>query len=346
MLSENTLKKYVPFSGLNDAFLSEAVQSIHVTKAKKGTIIFKRGKDLADKFFLLEGEVHLINNEFGSEKVLSKDDRALSALNVHSPTTVSAIAKTAVTYFTINSSDLEHFTKGELAVPLLSTSDISLEDTNEIHVADLSGEQDWMSCLLQSPLFNRIPTSQLQELFAKFETIEASSGECIVKEGAKGDYFYVLASGSAKIYDRSGAIDVRIKQGQYFGEEALISAAPRNASVEMLSNGILKRLSSEDFTQLVKSPVLQYIDSNALDGYERPFKVLDVRLPIEYRAHHLPGSINVPLSRLRTTLTELAQTNAYAVSDEGGGRADIAAYLLCQAGFDAFVLKSTVSEPA
>lgn len=343
MLSENILKSFAPFAGLNDAFLSEAIRCIHVTKAKKGTIIFKRGKELADKFFLLEGEVHLINNEFGSEKVAGGEERSKYALNVSSPTQVSAIAKTSITYFTINASDLDHYTKGRLAPPVLN-DEVSAEDSLDIQVMDVSDQKDWMSCLLQSPLFNRIPTSQLQELFTKFETLEVKKGDCLVKEGAKGDYFYVLASGRAEISDRTGATHVRLKEGQYFGEEALISQAPRNASVTMLTDGLVKRLSCDDFTHLVKRPVLQYLDAKALSGIERPYKVLDVRLPIEYRANHLPGSINVPLSKLRTTLTELAHNNAYLVSSEGGSRADIAAYLLCQAGFDAFVLKGELSD--
>ncbi len=337
MLTKNKLKTFAPFSAFDDVFLSEALATVHVATAKKGAIIFKRGKSLADQFFLLEGEVHLINNEYGSERVSSQDARALEPLNLHSPTGVSAIAKTPIVYFTINRADLEQLSRGRITAPMMDEPEAG-EDCYEFLVSDLADDGDWMSCLLKSPLFNRLPSAQLQELFVKFETIEVEKGDVVVKEGAKGDYFYVMAAGFAHISDRSGAIDVTVREGQYFGEEALISRAPRNASVVMMSPGVLKRLNWEDFSQLVKAPVLQYLDANGLSSIGRPYKVLDVRMPIEYRGDHFPGSINVPLSKLRTSLPELAHTNAYAVRDDGAGRADVAAYLLCQAGFEAFVL--------
>jgi rhodanese-related sulfurtransferase len=207
----------------------------------------------------------------------------------------------------------------------------------------LSDSQDWMTCLLQSHLFTRIPWAQLQELFNKFETLEVDAGEKVIREGARGDYFYVLASGTALVTNRSGSVDIELKEGDYFGEEALLSDAPRNASVTMLTSGILKRLSAEDFASLVREAVIQYVDWRKLDGLKKPYKLIDVRMPLEYRAGHLPESLNLPLSRLRSSLRELSQGSIYAISDEAGPRAEIAAYILCQAGFDVVVVKNAAS---
>ncbi len=341
MLNETHLKPFSPFSSFSAAQLSAALKEVYVTQSKKGTILFKRGKDLADKFFLLEGEVHLINNDYTSEKVIAGEERGLMPLNVDGRTRVSAIAKTPVRYFTINNNELARL----LAGPVDPESATAAGDGPALEVSTLDDEQkqDWMGSLLQSPLFDRIPMTQFQELFQKFEALALEKGEYVVKEGEKGDYFYVLASGEAQITDRTGAINVTIKPGSYFGEESLIGSAPRNASVVMTKPGILKRLSADDFSELVKTPVLKYLDSGELIHLDRPFKVLDVRMPIEYRIDHVPGSINVPLARLRTTLPELAHGKTYAVSDQGGSRADIAAYILCQAGFEAFVLKGELA---
>ena len=38
------------------------------------------------------------------------------------------------------------------------------------------------------------------------------------------------------------------------------------------------------------------------------------------------------------TMPELARTNAYVVAGDAGSRARIAAHLLCQWGFDAYIL--------
>lgn len=345
MSTSEVFSQFSPISALNGQFLSDAIKQARLASAPKGTMLFKRGKILADHYFLLEGEVDLINNEFGVEKVKSGAERSRRALNTHSPTVVSAVAKTHVRYFTLNIDWLARQISLAKSPPPATSEAAPSSDHAEagIEVGELADAKDWMACLLKSPLFSRIPWSQLQELFARFETIEVPVGERLIREGARGDYFYVLAAGSALITNRSGSVDLELKEGHYFGEEALISDAPRNASVIMLTNGVVKRLGGEDFCDLVRQSVIQYADWEALEAQKRSVKILDVRLPMEFRVGHLEGSVNVPLSRLRDSLDDLSAGTLYAISDEAGPRADIGAYLLCQAGFDAVVLKNAAA---
>jgi len=118
----------------------------------------------------------------------------------------------------------------------------------------------------------------------------------------------------------------------------------RNATVKMLTPGKLKRLDFESFISLLKAPVLQYVESDELGTLNGSHKILDVKMPMEFRAYHIDGSINVPLPRLRKQFAELAKTCTYIVPDDAGSRAEIAAHLLCQAGFDAFILRSKPAE--
>lgn len=346
MSQSAVFSQFSPINALSGQFLSEIPKQARLVSVAKGTMLFKRGKILADHYFLLEGEVDLINNEFGVEKVKSGSDRSWRALNTHSPTVVSAVAKTHVRYFTLNIDWLARQIALAKAPPTVTEPSITAAEGSEagIEVGELADAKDWMACLLKSPLFSRIPWSQLQELFARFETIEVPAGERLIREGARGDYFYVLAAGSALVTNRSGSVDLELKEGNYFGEEALITDAPRNASVIMRTNGVVKRLSGEDFCGLVRQTVIQYMELRELETQKKPFKILDVRLPMEFRAGHLEDSVNVPLSRLRDSLEDLGAGTLYAISDEAGPRADIAAYLLCQAGFDALVLKNAAAQ--
>jgi CRP-like cAMP-binding protein len=345
MSQSEIFSQFSPISALTGPFLSEVARQARLVSVPKGTMLFKRGKILADHYFLLEGDVDLINNEFGVEKVKSGADRSRRALNTHSPTVVSAVAKTHVRYFTLNIDWLARQIALAKAPPPAAAAAPQQSDNPEagIEVGELADAKDWMACLLKSPLFARIPWSQLQELFARFETVEVPAGERLIREGARGDYFYVLAAGSALVTDRSGSVDLELKEGHYFGEEALISDAPRNASVIMRTDGVVKRLSGEDFCDLVRQSIIQYADWDALEAQKKPVKILDVRLPMEFRAGHLEGSVNVPLSRLRDSLDDLGAGTLYAISDEAGPRANIGAYLLCQAGFDAVVLKNAAA---
>ena len=350
MLDSGVFRQFSPINELKGQFLSDVLSHVRIITVQKGTMLFKRGKIVPDHYFLLDGEVDLINNEYEVERIKSATERAGKPLNTLSPTGVSAVAKTHVRYFKINidvlARQLAYSKNPGLAQQAAGDGqDIGSFDLTGgpgILVGELSDGNDWMTCLLQSPLFTHISSSQLQELFNKFETVEVEAGEKLIKEGARGDYFYVLAAGTALVTNRSGSVDLELKEGNYFGEEALISDAPRNASVIMSSAGVVKRLNAADFAVLMREPVLKYVQWENLRGLSKPYKIIDVRLPLEFRSSHLPGSVNMPLSRLRENLKDLGHASLYVVSDEAGPRADIAAYILCEAGFDTVILKNAV----
>lgn len=342
MLDIQTLKAYVPFNGLEDEYLQEALTKIEVTDYGKGQMLYKRGRAVATKFYLLEGQVDLINSAFYVSTVLGGSAAANTALNAESPTVCSAVAKSAsVKVFSIEAETLDRLTAWSQSAASGSFDDGDF-NTTQFEVEEIGEEGgDWMAALLQAPLFSRIPLTQVQELFLRFEDVALGAGETVVKEGERGDYFYVLVSGSARVYNRSESVDLVLNPGQFFGEESLLGDTPRNATVEMLTKGRLKRLNSEDFNALLKAPVVKYVEDRALAKLDKPYKLLDVKMPMEFRINHMPGAINIPLSRLRNTLPELGRTNVYVVPDDAGSRADIAAHLLCQAGFEAVILKNS-----
>ncbi|WP_185231404.1 cyclic nucleotide-binding domain-containing protein [Teredinibacter franksiae] len=347
MLDIQTLKRFVPFNGLEDDYLQEALSKIEVQEYGKGQMLYKRGRAVATKYFLLEGQIDLINSAFYVSTVLGDSAAANSALNSESPTLCSAVAKSpSVRVFSIEAEVLDRLTAWSQSAVEEGFDDFEYS-TGEFEVEEVGEEGgDWMAALLQAPLFSKVPLTQVQELFLRFEDVSLKKGDMVVKEGERGDYFYVLVSGSARVRNRSESVDLVVHPGQFFGEESLLGDTPRNASVEMESNGRLKRLNSEDFNALLKAPVVRYVESKVLDKMDKPYKLLDVKMPMEYRIQHMPGAINIPLSRLRNSLAELGRTNIYVVPDDAGSRADIAAHLLCQAGFDAVILKNCQAQPA
>jgi phage shock protein E len=64
--------------------------------------------------------------------------------------------------------------------------------------------------------------------------------------------------------------------------------------------------------------------------------ILDVRSPEEYRAGHIPGSLNVPLDQLAARLPELklAKSDEVVVHCERGPRAAQAEALLAKDGYE------------
>lgn len=352
-MDKNILKRFIPFAGLQDDYLEEAFALIDVGTYKKGHMLFKRGRKPEFLFFLIEGQVDLIDSLYMVTRIHAGSDAAKSALNADSPTQFSGVVKERdAIVFSVNIEALDRLVAwSQSAESAFETEqdekNLSMDDgstfipgDSTFDVSEVSDAQatDWMSSLLQSPLFSKIPLANVQDLFTRFETVSMSQGEIVLKEGESGDYFYVLASGRAHITNRSDSADLTIEPGQYFGEEALLGETLRNATVTMLTSGTLKKLDKEAFASLLTKPILRYFKLSQLQALKQTHKLLDVKMPMEYRMAHVEGSINVPLPRLRKTLPELAKKHVYAIPDDAGSRADIAVYLLCQAGFEAVIL--------
>lgn len=173
------------------------------------------------------------------------------------------------------------------------------------------------------------------------ETVSVGAGETVVKQGEKGDFYYVLTEGEARV---TQSIELaKLKGGDSFGEEALLSGVPRNATVTMLENGQLMRLSKKDFDSLLKEPMLKRLSAEeAQQQVKQGACWLDVRYAKEYKRHRLPGAINIPLHELRSRLDELDNTIPYICYCSTGRRSSAAAFLLSQKGLRASVLSGGI----
>ncbi|GAA5316165.1 MAG: hypothetical protein AseanaTS_13700 [Candidatus Pelagadaptatus aseana] len=354
-MSENQipalLSTFSPFDDLNEQYRQRIAEHAEVVTRDKGKIIFQRGKEASYRYYLLEGSVDLVDSSFRPTTIAANSEPARLTLDDSSPTRVSAVANTASRLLKVDAEFLDvalawSQSSGGVELPEQFPSandDAELGEVNlsQAHVEVDEGEGDWMSALLQSPLFYKVSPAHLQSLFARFQRVPVKQGELIIKEGEAGDYFYVIGHGSARVTNLTGKLDVQLQQGQFFGEEALVGDAPRNASITMLSDGYLMRLEKADFKSLLQEPVQKFIQFEELQGLApASYQLLDVRLPLEFRHQHVPGSRNINLPALRDKLKELDTGVRYVITDDAGRRSQVAAYLLCQQGFDAVILQA------
>jgi CRP-like cAMP-binding protein len=326
-ISHSDLRHFTPFDTMNPEYLDKVLEKVSLREVPKGTIIFKRGKELSEAYYLVSGEVDLIDAQFEITTVTQSSESRRSALNNISPTQVSGRAKTPVKLLLLERDFLDL---------VMAWS----ESGDEESMSD--DDSDWMSSLLQAPLFSKIPPGNIRQLFTRFKVQKVVNDEVVIKEGERGDYFYVLESGSATVMDVAGNILAALRPGDFFGEEALAGETTRNATVKMLTQGKLRRLQKEDFKALLLEPVLKFVSMEELQKRPRelpPFQLLDVRLPLERRFQSVPGSRNIPLSHLRKNLPELDSNFTYVITDDAGRRSDVAAQLLTQAGFDICILQ-------
>lgn len=190
--------------------------------------------------------------------------------------------------------------------------------------------------------FSQLPAAHIDELLNKFSRVEVRTGQVVIREGAEGDYYYVIESGKCRVERMVGGVSMllaELKSGDAFGEEALVSEAKRNATVTMKSDGTLLRLDKQDFVALLKEPLLQRISMDeARQRIAMGGQWIDVRYPSEYQYDKLPGAINIPLAEVRNAFGVLNQGRDYVVYCQSERRSSAAAFLLAQRGYRAFLL--------
>src|SRR5690606_13443861 len=333
-ISLDVLASFAPFNTLNQEYLMQVAEKASLRDVPKGTIIFKRSRPFPEKVYLVSGTVDLIDSTFQVSTINPASESRRSPLNVTQPTQVSAVAKSDVTLLAVESDFLD----------LVLAWSESNDETADISGVSIHDDSDWMSSLLQSPLFSRLPPANIRQLFIRFKPQKVQADEVVIRQGERGDFFYVLESGSAIVLDTADKILAALRPGDYFGEEALVGDTTRNATIKMITPGKVMRLDKDDFRELLQEPVLKYVSAEDLKNRPAelpPYQILDVRLPLERRMQSVPDSRNIPLNQLRNQLKNLDDSITYVVTDDSGRRSDVAVHLLTQAGFDSCILRDS-----
>ena len=81
------------------------------------------------------------------------------------------------------------------------------------------------------------------------------ANEIIVREGDDGDDFYLIQDGEFAVTKQGidGEVSIRLTQGMYFGEVALLTSKPRSATVTAVNDGILLEVHRDAFSKLLGS---------------------------------------------------------------------------------------------
>ena len=101
----------------------------------------------------------------------------------------------------------------------------------EEHVTETPAQD---GALPRIPLFSDLPRDAFIALFERCPLRRFPEGARILEQGSRGDAFYVICAGRVRIVRQVGAEQRELAvlgEGAFFGEMALLSGAPRSASV-------------------------------------------------------------------------------------------------------------------
>lgn len=338
------IKSLVPINELSPNLQNEIINIARITEYKKKDFIFKQGDRDEYAFYLLDGEVDLLADNHVQSTLTSSTDSARYAMARLQPRQFSARAASKKVV-------ILQLDRGALDRLMVAEPQSQGSGGVEVEVAEIEAEEtgDWMSRMLQSELFCRLPTANIHQLFALLEPVEYKAGDQVIRQGDTGDYYYIIQEGRCEVSREpsSGAKPVKLAQlhaGDSFGEEALLTDAKRNATITMLTDGVLMQLSKENFINLIKKPSLEAITFE--EGSERVKSGavwLDVRFKNEHEQSHIEGSINIPLNMLRQQTDKLERDKNYIIYCDTAGRSSAGAFLLTDRGYNVCYLKDGLS---
>lgn len=235
------------FAILDDAELEELSHRFEMRSVEAGDLVFSEG-DPGDKFYVVYGgririvlkddqgkEINLgvrtRGDHFGETALITDKPRNAGARAVES-SVLLAVSKEAFDEFMLAKPALRsHFDKFMRATSVLRF----LESCTEL-------------C--------EVPPKQLQDLVAHFQAEYFKEGETVVRQGEDPDRFYLIETGKVQVVrweGRKKEIINFLREGDFFGEKALVEASARHADVVCLTDCHLYSLSRAHFDEMVSS---------------------------------------------------------------------------------------------
>ena len=333
------LRRFQPISMLGDDCLRELLPFARRHRFPRGIDPIRERDWTGEVVYLDRGELKLDSVAGSHDVVVGGTGRARMPIARDG---VRPAASRAIT-------DVEILTVAEDPLDVLVTWD---QVAAEAETANADGT-DWhqMSGIFSSGnltqgAFSTLPPAHIAELLRRFRRAPVSKGDVILRQGDAGDFYYLLERGRCKVSRLVAGTPMDIaelKEGDAFGEEALVSGSTRNATVTMKTDGVLLRLDKADFYALLSEPLLQKLDAAGARRCVGEGGIwLDVRFPAEFAQDGLPGAINMPLNEIRKAASTLDPATHYVAYCQTGRRSAAAAFLLSQRGLKASLLAGGV----
>lgn len=335
-VTPDLLRRFSPLDGLKRENVAALAKKIEVRTLDGSKPLLREGDTDKRTYYLVSGTLELTDRDGAVRLLRSNSDESRNPIAPVLPRRYTVRAVDRVEYISVDT---------ELLDVMLTWDQTGSYEVNELRSDDHGNSDDWMTTLLQTKAFHRIPPGNIQAIFMRMQQVHFNAEDVIIKQGDEGDYFYVITRGRCTVtretpLNKEGIKLAELGVGDTFGEEALISQNRRNATVTMSTDGALMRLGKHDFTTLLNEPMVAWVDhEDARRIVAAGGKWLDVRLPSEFESYHEPGAINIPLYFIRLKLNALDTKTTYVVCCDTGRRSSAGAFVLNERGFDTRVLR-------
>ena len=350
MVDLKTFRTFIPVDSLSMQNIGDLAKMANVVTLKKGQQVITLGDTDPDFVYLQSGEIELVGENLKATRMSADSDQSLYPLANLKPRqfTVTVTSKQA-SFIRIDGPTLEKMLAWT-HVSLSEESGMEVEEIGDMSTMVVGGNCSWMLSLLQTRAFLKLPPANIKLLLESFEPVEVEANETIIKMGEPGDFYYLIQKGECTVSRGAGSKHISLAKlgpGDCFGEDALVSDEPRNATVTMTTDGMLHRLDKARFSTLLKEPLINWVTIPEAKELARAgaFRI-DLRTEKEFKNSGLKGCTNIPLFMLRLKAAHFSTKRKYLLLCDTGARSAAGAFIMTGMGFDAYPLKGGLTSVA
>ena len=287
----------VPLKSLSDVYLQKLLTRAQLKKMHVGQRLFELDVCDGKHIYVLAGSVDLQFSSGLLTTVQAGDVQACFPLANEQPRNCRAIAATECILLQLDSRWLDHCLAWSQVLALITplmTQRLSLDAASSSLLK-----------LMANDVFNNVPAANAMDAINNLQARKVSAGELLCEQGKAASCAYFVIKGQAQVLrSRDGApvFNATLHADSCFAAETLKESINYNASLTMLSDGVVITLDREAFTLLQLQQSLAYVDFARLAASKDEFLLIDVRTREEYLQGHLPNALSVSLAELSDTL--------------------------------------------
>jgi CRP/FNR family cyclic AMP-dependent transcriptional regulator len=113
------------------------------------------------------------------------------------------------------------------------------------------GKDGKVELIKKVPLFSKLSKKELEQVAHIADELDLPNGKLMAEEGDRGREFFVLLEGEADVTKGDESINT-MREGDFFGEIALVTQMPRTASVRATTDVRVLVVNEHDFSALLK----------------------------------------------------------------------------------------------
>jgi cAMP-dependent protein kinase regulator len=253
--------KIMLLNRLDEEQLTNVINAMEERKIQVDDIVIKQGDD-GDNFYVIDSGKYdvYINKENGPEQVFTYDDAGF-------------FGELALMYNTPRAATVKCSKNGTIW-------SLDRKTFRQIIVKANAKKRSQYEAFLQTvEILQNLDENEISKVADVMEEKKYKAGETIIKQGAEIDadsHVYFLISGTCKIHlnidGEEKVLDKVLQSGQCFGEVALITKAPRNATIIASEDVKCGVLDVSAFERLL-GPCKEIMNRN-IDKYEEELNAL------------------------------------------------------------------------